>query len=408
MRLKIYRAGSATRRAIQTAVVIVLAINVTIGVVLLNEQYSAHDLADQVHGPAVDPDPPWAAESGWGPARDMFTLENPAPYVTMNSLHRPTYGDERNYFRIKPADASASAYSDQILIKPMARYTGFLFVENAAAPRVGPSLNTRVRLEWGESTKGSGVLNAYITADNALPERVWDSAAVHLPSPDDIVWMRIVPDSAVWHTLGRADGSSLAVKDLFSPEGALVGCDAMDGVLSGESRCVGYLTFDFVTDKADFLVTGKLSVDRAEEFGTDQSIKADQSVTVTANYQNTGSVRQNDVKLVVTDIPECSHIDEASIQVSSRESGDVWRNLATGLEPGVPLALGSFMPGGGIFVRFDLKFCNYSQLSDEYSHDFDLGALWSFPDVAMRAETYDGTKSTGSLPIAILGPNQIR
>ena len=57
----------------------------------------------------------------WGPSRPTFTMANPAPYVTFNSITDATnYGDERNFVMIQGADGK---YTDDVTIENGKEYS---------------------------------------------------------------------------------------------------------------------------------------------------------------------------------------------------------------------------------------------------------------------------------------------
>jgi hypothetical protein len=56
---------------------------------------------------------------GWGPLRDMYTVQEASPTAAFNSiLDQPEVGDERNFVRCKIADDKDMMYPDRLRLIP--------------------------------------------------------------------------------------------------------------------------------------------------------------------------------------------------------------------------------------------------------------------------------------------------
>ena len=192
--------------------------------------------------------------SGWGPERDEYTRENPAPLVTFNSIvDNPRHGDERNFVQIKKASDPSSAFTDAIPVDTGETYEVFVFYHNNAAANLndaandhkGIAVNAHIDIRLDQTFEGRVPLTAVLSADNATPKEVWDSAFLTAKEP---VSVRYVPSSAVFHSFGK-------VNDKRPPGDPLadtlkLGFDQLDGNLPGCNEHAGYLLFHVRIDPA--------------------------------------------------------------------------------------------------------------------------------------------------------------
>lgn len=367
-------------------------------------------VGESLNEPAAEPDRPnYQVQGGWGPDRESFTVANPSPHVTFNSLtDNPAYGDERNFFRVKESDASSSEYTDDLHIEGMERLTAYIYFENSIDTGVddGWTRNARLNLLFPSTITGSGRLTAVITADNATPTAVYDSVVLTLPTATTGVALRYVHDSATIYSGGRVNERRLDMSELGG-DGALLGCDELDGRVSGEARCAGYVKFDFVVDQPRFTVDSSVGATEISPFGSSLTLKPGGTFVVRAEYKNTGSVRQDDVTVSVADLPRCVSIVPGSMQTATSKTDGRWVDVPDGDDVGRAHNMGSYSPrGGNFFLRMKLQVCDIDQLGNEYLHDFTRGALWLSPSLRIAVDTANGRKFGQSLLITISGPNQ--
>ena len=70
----------------------------------------------------------------WGPSRATFTTAVPATYVTFNSItDNPSQGDERNFVKVREANAGNETYSDSISLTAGSEYVVYIYFHNNAA-----------------------------------------------------------------------------------------------------------------------------------------------------------------------------------------------------------------------------------------------------------------------------------
>jgi hypothetical protein len=333
-------------------------------------------------------------------------MQSPSPYVTLNAItDNPDMGDERNFFRVKPADDPNAVFTKEVHGK--GRYTAGIFFENSVSPKGPAATNVRVSMLFPATITGSGRLDGIVKGDNASPPAIWDGAVLTLPNANDSVALRFVPGSAVLHSGGKANSSAIDPGQLFSEQGALVGCDRLDGVVTGEGRCEGWVTADFVTAYPDFTVQAWLGTPHHNDFGGDKTIRPGDTVTVKMTYKNTGTVDQDNVVLDLASRPMCSTVIPGSTWISSSATDGHWLKIGDDIDVGHQLNVGDYGPDGNVYLKFDVHFCDQDELIRQYpGHDWSRGALWTEPYLTVAADTANGSKSAAPLLVTILGPTQ--
>lgn len=188
---------------------------------------------------------------GWGPPRQTFTMQHPAPYPVFNSItDNPVRGDERNFVQCKDTAKDGQSWADELVAMDGHTYQCYLWVDNDVAPNLDSSAdgaggnvaaklqNARVRISYPGSPTYNPGLVGILSADNA--PQVWDSCNFVAPRP---VSLRYVLASARLYTVGTPkEGQALpgAADVLTHDPGALLG-DKGDGLVGQNA---GYLLFD--------------------------------------------------------------------------------------------------------------------------------------------------------------------
>ena len=184
---------------------------------------------------------------GWGPERQTFTDEAPANYAVIDSItDDPDIGDERNFFRIKSAQAQGpyAQYGDLIRAKPGDEVVVSVALFNNAADNLDSLTATihglNARLVW--SSPGKVVsLGAVLSSANTIT--IWDGASIVC---EGSCRLDFISGSA---TL-RTNAGDFPVSDLInSDKGAPLGYDKTDGEFpvgyapDGKYRGNGYVNF---------------------------------------------------------------------------------------------------------------------------------------------------------------------
>lgn len=325
------------------------------------------------------------AAAGWGPQRDAVSVNGRTPQITINSMiDNPVHGDERNFFQARPLAASNEEYRDTLGVEGGETYVGYVYFNNNSSGSGSDAVAEDVRLSVllpGVVT-GSAAAVATISSSNSAPQQVWDSIILAMPTPALAGGVQLVPDSVTLHTSGAADGAALD-NTLFSAEGALLGCDAVDGRLAPGPECAGYVTFRFVVDVPDFSVTaGGRPAGDGTAFSDAVRTSPGAVVQVQVSYENTGSTQQDDVVIRVPDLPEGVRYLEGSTEIANSVTGGAWNSTIDGIAS-TGINVGSYAPGGEIYVRFNLM------VSPELSGSYG----WIEIRPLVRVETSGGFKS---------------
>src|ERR1017187_4713372 len=183
----------------------------------------------------------------WWPNRPTFTMENPAPYVTFNSItDNPNYGNELTFFDGKNVtDTSNGGYSDPINVTPGETVLLRVYVHNDAASNLdganldGPGVahDASARIFLPTATATALRANAYIDASNANPAEVSDTVDLAGSTPFSLQY---VPGSATMYNGYAPNG--FALSDSIVQGGAPIGYAGPDGTIPGCLQYSGYVT----------------------------------------------------------------------------------------------------------------------------------------------------------------------
>lgn len=328
-----------------------------------------------------------AAVLAWGPDRELFTMEEPASYVTFNSItNNPTHGDERNFVQVKQSDASNSTYADSIALTPGKKYSVYVYYHNNAADSYnasgeGIAKDSFARVEipgvvksGDKNTKAVG----YVGASNATPKQVWDDISFSNPTNGDIA-LRYVPGSAKIYSNGAVDGKT--VSDSIVTTGAPLGYDKLDGNLPGCNEYAGYIIFEIMADQPNFTIDKTVRLEGATDWKESVNAKPGDTVEYQIRYANTGTTRQSDVVLKDA-LPENMEYIKGSTWLKNSNFPNA-KNVSDRLVSNTGINIGSYLPGGVGYVKFSAK------VSSDYEKFCEVTTL---KNVA-RVETNNGSKS---------------
>lgn len=241
-----------------------------------------------------------ALDSAWGPERETFTWDKPASYRTFNSMtNNPGLGDERNFVRVREAGSNAK-YVDNITVEPGKEYEIYIYYHNNAAANLnkegkGIAENVRVKTASPEKISAGQVaaVRGEISSTNANPTMVYD---VTYLTAKETVYMRYVPNSAVLHNAGTANGSILDANALFGENGAKIAywSDSW-GIIPGCNEYAGYVTYRLKADKPNFTMDKKVSKDQANNYGDEITVAPGEVIDFQIAYKNSGTTDQKSV-----------------------------------------------------------------------------------------------------------------
>ena len=188
----------------------------------------------------------------WGPQdRQTFTWSNPADHVCFNSMtDNPEIGNEANFVRVRKVGGQ-DKYDDNVIVEPGEEYEVFVYYHNNASAVLndgdhrGVAQNVRLKMNYISpiiTTGAAAIIRGTISASNALPKEVWDTAYLHA---NEDVGLHFIPNSTVLHNTGSLNGSILNDDALFGKDGGtFIGYTKNYwGVIPGCNEFAGYVTF---------------------------------------------------------------------------------------------------------------------------------------------------------------------
>ncbi len=298
-----------------------------------------------------------AVAFAWGPSRPTFTGENPAPYVTFNSItDNPQVGDERNFVRIR--ETGQANYGDNVALTPGKVYDVSVYYHNNAktslnASGKGVATGTKLKMEI-PGVVNAGVNAAFtgtISAANSNPLSVWDEA-YGKNSTNGQVALRYVSNSAKFTSNGKINGQKLP--DTLFTTGANLGYNAQDGVVPGCNEFSGFVTFQIRVDQPNFNVVKKVSVDGGTTWADSAKAKAGATVQYYISYQNTGTTQQDNV-LVRDMLPTGVTYTANSTEIMNATTGGQFKKTVEGIAGSNGLNAGSYQPKGNVGYKFSAK-----------------------------------------------------
>lgn len=297
--------------------------------------------------------------SAYGPERRTFTDQNPADYVTFNSItNNPGMGDERNFVRIR--EAGVGSYVDKIDIVPGKTYEVWTYVHNNAATKYnsrehnyrGLAIDTKLKVTLPATVKKGQAARVVstISAKNANPSSVWDEATL-TSSQRDVILNYVQGSAIVATSNGAVKGRGFNNNELFG-SGSLLGYDALNGILPGCTQYTMTVVYKFTANYPDFEVNKTVSKKGANAWGENYTAKEGEVVDFKITYKNTGTVTQNNV--VIQDIlpqglslvPGTTRITTPSDQAGKTLNDDV---ASKGI------GIGRYSIGGSATLTFSAK-----------------------------------------------------
>lgn len=308
---------------------------------------------------------PIIAQAGFGPNRPVFDWNNPDDRkgsltgpVFNSFINTPTYGDERNFVRVadvvagqSPVDAN---FSESKTATAGKEYWIRTFVHNNANQStndtIGVAKNTRVSVDIAEGTANGVDVLADITADNATPQKVWDTAT--LVNDNTAFSLSYVPGSAKIYNPAHVNG--LAISDnIVSDNGTLIGFDAMNGDLPGCFEFSAYVYIKVKVTSPDLQIdkrVSKIAAPKLSETSETVTAKRGETITWRIDYKNTGSETARNIT-IRDQIPAGLTLVPGSITWIdvNHQSGETFQDTALG-SGGVNV--GNYAVNGNGVIRF--------------------------------------------------------
>lgn len=328
---------------------------------------------------------PAVALAGYGPNgadRVIYDFANPAQREgafdgpRFNSyINTNVYGDERAFVDAKECVTNGAAcyqqgveggYLDQQPVVAGKEYIVRAYVHNIANPSIndnpatpapmdgiGVAKNTRIRFELPQT---EGVANGFtaqarITADNALPQEVYDT--VDLRNNESKFNVSYVPGSAYIFNASHPDGLNLG-DEIMGANGTLIGNETMDGNYGG---CFEYSSFVVIRVKVTApevqieKLVSKVEMPKMTDTSESVTVKRGETVHWRLNYKNSGSLFADDV--VVRDtLPAGLTVVPGSVKLTTSAGTDTLADdaLSSGGQ-----TVGDYIPEGNGVIRFSTK-----------------------------------------------------
>lgn len=297
----------------------------------------------------------------WGPSRPTYTTAVPADHITFNSItDNPSHGDEQNFVQIREASASNTTYADSVSLTAGNEYVVYMYFHNNAAENLnlvakGSYAKTSIPAVVAKNSNAN--LVGYVGANNSSPLEVWDEAKLNNPTNGDMA-MRFVPDSATIHSFGAVDGATMS--DSIISTGAPIGYSSLNGDVPGCNEFAGYVTFRIKAEQANFTVDKQVRLAGSSTWSENVNANPGDNVEYMIEYKNTGTTEQKNV-LVKDVLPQgVSYIAGSTILKNANfPSG---KTVSDNLTNGTGINVGTYLPGGNVFLKFTAKVAGSDQL----------------------------------------------
>lgn len=293
---------------------------------------------------------PAVAMASWSPDRPTFTQDEPASYVTFNSItDNKNYGDERTFHDVKDAAISTSGgFKDQLKVQDGQELLLRAYVHNNAAANLElDAENTRVRFLIPTATSENLRTISYISADNATPKTVSDTVDLYADQPFALDY---VEGSAIQYT--NAVPAGIALSDtIVADGGALIGYDKADGNVPGCFKYASIVTIKVKVTMAEVDIektVRKAGADKWVDEATD--IKPGDILEYRLKVTNSGSSKISDLTVGDNLPPYVTYIkDSANYYTTNYPQG---RTVGNNLTTGGSILSGTYAPGAVAYVVF--------------------------------------------------------
>ncbi len=307
------------------------------------------------------------ALNAWGPSanRPLFSIKNPADYVTFNSItDNPVHGFEPNFMQIREATADNSTYADSIALQAGKEYVVYMYYHNNAktslnASGVGIAQGARIEAKIPAIVPNGSTNTAamgYVSATNATPGSVYDDIFFKNTTGGDIS-LRYVPGSATIHSKGAINGKTLP--DSIVSGGTALGYNALDGIVPGCNEYAGYVTFRVKADQPNFTVSKQVKLNGTSGWKENIAANPGDTVDYLIEYKNTGTMRQNNVTIKDKLPAGMTYVAGSAKYYNSFNPNGA---PATDDVTGKGLNIGNYEPGANGLVRFSAKLPSASTL----------------------------------------------
>jgi uncharacterized repeat protein (TIGR01451 family) len=331
-----------------------------------------------------------AVVMAWGPDRPTYTMDKPADHVTFDSItDNPEVGDERNILTIKDASNTASGgWQDAATAQAGHEYLIRVYVHNDAAANLGlKATNVRTKVNVPTTTGKSVQLGGFITADNATPGEIWDSAT--LTSSSDFNVAYVAGSARYYNNVFGANGTALS-DTIVTDTGAQLGYDKLDGVIPGCLQYAGYVTFKVKVQGPQtdtFTMSKQVSKHGENKWVDSYAAQPGETVDYLIQYKNTGSTQQDNV--VVKDTLPAGMTYVAGSTVLGNSKTPTGAKISDNLTTTSGVNIGSYAAGANGWIIYSAKVaandslptCGDNKLTNNATVETDSGNKSDSADV---------------------------
>ena len=331
-----------------------------------------------------------AVVMAWGPDRPTYTMAQPADHVTFDSItDNPEVGDERNFLTIKDAsNTAASGWQDSMTAQAGHEYLVRIYVHNDAAANLNlKATNVRTKVNVPTTTGKSIELGGFITADNAAPQEIWDSAT--LTSSNDFNVAYEAGSARLYNNAFGQAGAQLS-DSIVTSTGAQLGYDKLDGVIPGCMQFAGYVTFKVKVQGpqiSTFAMSKLVSKHGANQWVDSYAAQPGETVDYLIQYKNTGGTQQDNV--VVKDQLPIGETYVAGSSVLGNSNTPNGAKISDGATTATGVNIGSYAAGANAWVIFSAKVadndnlptCGTNKLTNSATVETDTGSQSDTADV---------------------------
>ncbi|QQS22050.1 DUF11 domain-containing protein [Candidatus Saccharibacteria bacterium] len=282
----------------------------------------------------------------WGPSRPTFTMANPAPYITFNSITDATnYGDERNFVMIQGADGK---YTDDVTVENGKEYSVRIYVHNNAASNLNlVARDVVAKLNVPTQTADRIQIDGYVNASNANPTSVWDQAVFHGANGTKFN-LSYVAGSAFYKNAVFTSGTPVA--DSIVSGGAKLGYNAMDGNIPGCFQYSGVVYLKVKATTTDFNLVKTVRKGSTGAFTESVAANPGDTVEYQLYFKNTGGTNQTNVTIKDVLPADMEYVPGTTYVHDSLGT----RKVADGVTVG-GMTMGSYLPQGDVYIKFAAK-----------------------------------------------------
>ncbi len=301
-----------------------------------------------------------AVQAAFGPSRPTYTWEQPADHITFNSItNNPTEGDERAFLT---ASSPGAEYKDPVNdLQAGDELALKVYYHNNAAASLGKiATNTAVRIAMPTGSGTSRQVTAYISADNATPQIVFDTVDLALANGAPFE-LEYVAGSAKLQNEVFVTGTSLP--DSIIAGGALIGYDSLNGKVPGCSQYSGWVTLRLKVKTPQYTISKKarLAGEGTDAWRETVNAQAGDTVEWRIDITNTGGTTLKNV--IVSDLlPANMNAEKGSVKLIDSNfppsNPYVYPDSAISIVNGkyqVNVTIGDYPAGSNAVVTFKSK-----------------------------------------------------